>query len=95
MRYIERMGLGAASCLETAARTEYSLPQDIPLSQEQYESLIVHIKNQIGGEFSSASSGASYVRVINHRCPFGEAVREAPELCRMTSSVFGASYCGT
>ncbi|MHB0873042.1 MAG: sigma 54-interacting transcriptional regulator [Acidithiobacillus ferrooxidans] len=90
VRYIERMGLGAASCLETAARTEYSLPQDIPLSQEQYESLIVHIKNQIGGEFSSASSGASYVRVINHRCPFGEAVREAPELCRMTSSVFGA-----
>ena len=90
MRYIERMGLGAASCLETAARAEHLLPQDVPLSQEQYTNLIVHIKNQIGGEFSSISSDAPYIRVINHRCPFGEAVREAPELCRMTSSVFGA-----
>ena len=25
----------------------------------------------------------------NRRCPFGEAVRHAPALCRMTSSVFG------
>ncbi len=90
VRYIERMGLAAASCLETAARAERSLPQDMPLNQEQYASLIVDIKNQIGGEFSSTSSGAPCVRVINHRCPFGEAVREAPELCRMTSSVFGA-----
>jgi DNA-binding NtrC family response regulator len=30
------------------------------------------------------------IRVINHRCPFGDLVKEAPELCRMTSSVFGA-----
>jgi transcriptional regulator with GAF, ATPase, and Fis domain len=29
------------------------------------------------------------VRVVNTRCPFGDAVKEAPELCRMTSSVFG------
>lgn len=29
------------------------------------------------------------IRVVNTRCPFGANVKEAPELCRMTASVFG------
>ncbi len=56
---------------------------------DQYADIILQIKNQIGGNFSRASSDPGMIRVVNSRCPFGDVVREAPELCRMTSSVFG------
>ncbi|MHB0991885.1 MAG: sigma 54-interacting transcriptional regulator [Burkholderiales bacterium] len=84
---IEQLGLNAASCFEAAYREERSL--DGVLDHAQYADMIVEIKNQIGGGFSRASSEPGMVRVINSRCPFGEAVRHAPELCQMTSSVFG------
>ncbi|MFZ5539575.1 MAG: methanogen output domain 1-containing protein, partial [Pseudomonadota bacterium] len=87
MTYIERLGLTASGCLEQACREQSGVKGK--LSQDQYVDLIVLLKNQIGGNFSRASSAANVVRVVNSRCPFGEAVREAPELCRMTSSVFG------
>jgi two-component system, NtrC family, response regulator AtoC len=90
MRYIEHLGLAAASCLESACRTRYALSPDAPLDRDQYADLIVGIKNQIGGDFARAASGPGTIRVTSRRCPFGDAVREAPELCRMTSSVFGA-----
>lgn len=84
---IEQLGLNAGSCFEAAYREERGLVG--PLDHAQYRDLIVEIKNKIGGGFSPASSKPGMVRVINTRCPFGEAVRHAPELCQMTSSVFG------
>jgi transcriptional regulator with GAF, ATPase, and Fis domain len=87
MPYIERLGLTASSSLEQACREQSGIKGQ--LTREQYADLIVSLKNQIGGNFSRASSGVGTVRVVNSRCPFGDAVREAPELCRMTSSVFG------
>lgn len=87
MSYIERLGLTASGCLEQACREQSGVKG--ALNQEQYVDLIVSLKNQIGGNFSRASSDANVVRVVNSSCPFGDAVREAPELCRMTSSVFG------
>ncbi len=85
--YIEHLGLAASSCFETLYREHNTV--DDKLSLDEYSELIVNIKNQIGGNFSRASSDPGVVRVINTRCPFGDAVMEAPELCRMTSSVFG------
>lgn len=84
---IEQLGLNAGSCFEEAYREERGLVG--PLDHSQYRNLIVEIKNKIGGGFSPASSEPGTVRVVNTRCPFGEAVRHAPELCQMTSSVFG------
>jgi transcriptional regulator with PAS, ATPase and Fis domain len=84
---IEQLGLNAGSCFEAAYREERGLVG--PLDHAQYRDLIVEIKNKIGGCFSPASSEPGTVRVVNTRCPFGEAVRHAPELCQMTSSVFG------
>jgi transcriptional regulator with PAS, ATPase and Fis domain len=84
---IEQLGLNAGSCFEAAYREERGLVG--PLDHDQYRELIVEIKNKIGGGFSPASSESGVVRVINTRCPFGEAVKHAPELCQMTSSVFG------
>lgn len=87
LSYIEYLGLAAGSCFETAYRKQNELNKKINLNE--YSELIISIKNQIGGNFSRTSSEAGIVRVVNNRCPFGDAVMEAPELCRMTSSVFG------
>jgi transcriptional regulator with PAS, ATPase and Fis domain len=84
---IEQLGLNAGSCFEAVYREERGLVG--PLDHAQYRDMIVEIKNKIGGGFSPASSEPGMVRVINTRCPFGEAVKQAPELCKMTSSVFG------
>ena len=59
------------------------------LDVESYTELILGIKNNIGGKFSLASSSQDCITVTNSRCPFGEQVTNFPELCRMTSSVFG------
>jgi len=86
-RYIEQVGLSASHCLEEAMRDR--LGYDGPITPEQYADLIIGIKNRIGGNFSRASGAAGTIRVVNTCCPFGNGVREAPELCRMTASVFG------
>ena len=87
LSYIQRLGLAASSYFETRYREHNTLESKLDLNE--YSDLIVSIKNQIGGNFSRTSSEYNVVRVVNTRCPFGDAVKEAPELCRMTSSVFG------
>ena len=85
--YVESIGLTAGPCFERICREQLGLDGSIDL--DQYADIILRIKNQIGGNFSRASSESGVIRVVNSRCPFGDRVREAPELCRMTSSVFG------
>ena len=87
LNYIERLGLTASGCFEAAYRQESE--QNGSLDHDKYADMIVEIKNKIGGNFSRTSSEPGMVRVVNTRCPFGEAVMQAPELCKMTSSVFG------
>jgi len=60
-----------------------------PLANDRYIELILGLKNSIGGKFSLASSTTDCITVTNTCCPFGEQVSNFPELCRMTSSVFG------
>jgi transcriptional regulator with PAS, ATPase and Fis domain len=85
--YIEFLGLTASSCLEAVARQELGLTGAI--TGDEYSDIIIRIKDRIGGNFSRAPSEPGVIRVVNSRCPFGDMVKEAPELCRMTSSVFG------
>ena len=59
------------------------------LDRERYTELILGLKNNIGGNFSLSSSNQDCITVVNSSCPFGEGVTNFPELCRMTSSVFG------
>ncbi len=84
---IEQIGLQASESFEAAYRLEFNC--DGTFDHEQYADLIVKFKNRIGGSFSLASSDQDCIRVINSRCPFGNRVKEFPELCHMTSSVFG------
>ena len=87
LNYIEHVGLAASHCLEASART--CLGYTGPIDAGQYADLIINLKNQIGGNFSRSSGPPGSIQVVNSRCPFGEMVKEAPELCRMTASVFG------
>ncbi|MGR9014535.1 MAG: sigma 54-interacting transcriptional regulator, partial [Gammaproteobacteria bacterium] len=59
------------------------------LDKESYTELILSLKNNIGGKFSLVSSNQDCITVTNSCCPFGDRVTNFPELCRMTSSVFG------
>jgi len=86
--YIEQLGLASSHCLEAAARQHLSLQGEI--DADGYADLILDIKNSIGGAFSREAGEAGTIRVSNQRCPFGAMVTQAPELCRMTASVFGA-----
>ena len=84
---IEQIARSASRFFEEAFREEFGL--DGTLNAERYADLIVGLKNKIGGNFSLASIDGECIRVLNTRCPFGEGVKNSPELCRMTSSVFG------
>ena len=85
---VERIARSAGRFFEETFRAEYGLDQ--ALDRELYADLIIGLKNRIGGRFSLVSSNAECVRVASRCCPFGEGVKNSPELCRMTSSVFGA-----
>lgn len=60
-----------------------------PLTPDQIAELCVELKRSIDGDFFVIDADADRIVLGNRRCPFGEAVRQAPALCRMTSSVFG------
>ncbi|KKB38027.1 methanogen output domain 1-containing protein [Bacillus thermotolerans] len=56
---------------------------------DRYAEVIVDLKNSIGGDFYISAVYPDHVVVKARKCPFGEAVKDAPHLCHMTSSVFG------
>ena len=85
--YIEHIAHSASRFFEQAFRHDRKL--EGTLDMDQYVDLILGLKNHIGGNFSLDSSDAKCIRVLNTRCPFGEGVKNFPDLCRMTSSVFG------
>lgn len=59
------------------------------LSSKQVADLYIRLKAAIGGDFYVIEANEHKIVLGNRTCPFGEAVRRAPGLCRMTSSVFG------
>jgi len=59
------------------------------LSPEEIADLYVRLKAAIDGDFYVVEISEERIVLGNRRCPFGDVVRRAPGLCRMTSSVFG------
>ena len=59
------------------------------MSPAQMAACFVRLKHAIDGGFYVIEANESRIVLGNRRCPFGDAVRLAPSLCRMTSSVFG------
>ncbi len=84
---IEHIAKTAGCFFEAAYRNETQKPG--LLDKSSYIELILGLKNNIGGNFSLIQSDEQTITVHNTCCPFGEGVTNFPELCRMTSSVFG------
>ena len=85
---IENIALTAGCFFEEVYRSG-SDKKEALLNIESYIELILGLKNNIGGNFTLSSSSQECITVSNSRCPFGDEVVNFPELCRMTSSVFG------
>jgi len=70
---------------------EFRLAEEITgrLSPEEMGRCYVRLKQAIDGDFRVVEANAERIVLENTRCPFGDVVRRAPALCRMTSSVFG------
>ena len=70
---------------------EYKAAESIVgrLTPEQLAHCYVRLKHAIDGGFYVVEIREDRIVLGNRRCPFGDLVRLAPSLCRMTSSVFG------
>lgn len=69
---------------------EYKDALDVrSLTPEQVGQVCVDLKKRIDGDFFLISADEDKLVFGNRRCPFGEAVKDRPSLCMMTSNVFG------
>lgn len=59
------------------------------LTPEQMADCFIRLKHAIEGRFYVIEITEDRIVLGNERCPFGNAVRKSPALCRMTSAVFG------
>ena len=59
------------------------------LDPDQLAECFVRLKHAIDGRFYVVELTEDRIVLGNERCPFGNAVRKAPALCRVTSAVFG------
>jgi anti-sigma regulatory factor (Ser/Thr protein kinase) len=84
---VAQVGADVGGRMEEEFRAALGLHDD--LTPEQLGSCFTRLKHAIGGGFSVESISDGHIVLVNDRCPFGEQVRRAPALCRMTSSVFG------
>jgi anti-sigma regulatory factor (Ser/Thr protein kinase)/predicted ArsR family transcriptional regulator len=84
---VARVGASVGQRMEEAYRTERSVTG--PLSVDDVSELALGLKRAIDGDFYVISADEDKVVFGNRACPFGDSVKQAPSLCRMTSSVFG------
>jgi anti-sigma regulatory factor (Ser/Thr protein kinase) len=70
---------------------EFRLAEQVTgrMTPQQLADCYVRLKHAIDGGFFVIEASEKRVVLGNTRCPFGDVVRRAPSLCRMTSSVFG------
>ncbi len=84
---IAQVGTDVGSRMEEGYRSAQEIVGR--LSPEQIGDLYVRLKAAIDGDFYLIEANEKRIVLGNRRCPFGEVVKRAPSLCRMTSSVFG------
>lgn len=67
-------------------RAELESPQ---IDKKQIGEVLVDLKKRIKGDFFVEEESEDQIVLGNHRCPFGDSVKDRPSLCMMTSNVFG------
>lgn len=85
---VAQVGIDVGSNMEAEFRRAMDL-ENVTLDSEQLAECFVRLKHAIDGDFYPVEITAERIVLANRRCPFGDAVKTAPALCRMTSSVFG------
>lgn len=86
-RAVSQVGADVGGAMEEAYRRARGIAGR--LAPEQIGELYVALKGAIDGGFRVVEATTERIVLLNTACPFGEAVRKAPSLCRMTSGVFG------
>jgi anti-sigma regulatory factor (Ser/Thr protein kinase) len=84
---VAQVGADVGGQMEEEYRAAHNLVGRMSL--EQIADCYVRLKHAIDGDFFVIEASESRIVLGNNRCPFGDVVRLAPALCRMTSSVFG------
>ncbi len=87
-RLIAQVGIDVGGQMEAEYRSASGIGEG-PLSAEQMAECFVRLKHAIDGDFYPISITDDEIVLANRCCPFGDPVKQAPALCRMTSSVFG------
>jgi PAS domain S-box-containing protein len=85
--YIMNVGLSMGAAIEAEYKRFWGIER--PFTVDEYAHVIVDAKQKIRGNFSLVDKSPAKVVVQTTSCPFDAAVRQAPSLCFMTSSVFG------
>jgi anti-sigma regulatory factor (Ser/Thr protein kinase) len=88
---VERLVAQVGTDIGGQMEEEYRVASGIvgQLSPEQIADCLVRLKHAIDGDFYVIEATPERIVLGADSCPFGDAVRKAPALCRMTSSVFG------
>lgn len=86
-RVVAQVGADVGGQMELEYRTATGTTGQ--LDPERLAECFVRLKHAIDGGFSVVEIRDNIIVLENDRCPFGDVVRLAPALCRMTSSVFG------
>lgn len=84
---VAQVGTDVGSRMEDAYRSARKVVGR--LTPEQIGDLYVSLKAAVDGDFYVIEADETRIVLGNRRCPFGDVVKRAPTLCRMTSSVFG------
>jgi anti-sigma regulatory factor (Ser/Thr protein kinase) len=84
---VAQVGIAVGGQMEAAYRATQAIMGR--LTAGQLADCYVRLKHAIDGQFRVEEITDDRIVLTNTRCPFGNAVRKAPALCRMTSSVFG------
>lgn len=84
---LTQVGLDVGGQMEMEFRIAHALVGK--LTPDALARCFVRLKHAIDGGFYVVECNEDRIVLGNHRCPFGSVVRQAPALCRVTSSVFG------
>lgn len=84
--FVSVVGRRMGDAIDQRYRRHLKAPK---LSREQVSEVLVDLKARIEGDFRVISEDEHRIVLGNRRCPFGDAVKDRPALCMMTSNVFG------
>lgn len=81
---------GIATHLGTEIEKRYKTALGVQnFSRTQLPTILVDLKNRADGAFFVVEENDDHIILGNRACPLGNAVRNHPSLCMLTSNIFG------